>query len=420
MPRLVQLARRGLLVGSLGIVGLIGWSAVRVGMADHLHRSDPSAAVEWLPRHALAWQALAAAQIEEGEWEQAREHALAAVALRPLEPRAYRILGAAFEAEHRINEAIAAHRAAVSVAPNESRSHLWLAGRLLGQGAYREAMGHVDRALKAQPGLAVDALDPLIAGIEIAGFRSALIKVLGQRPSWRRVFIERLAGSERPTLQLDRFLRDLAAESPFEFDEIATWLARLEREQQWPSFVHHAQAHLETSNLSRAGEHLVDGSFAGPFRSQGFGWRMSRVGGALVAPSRPGGGGKGSGALSVRFMGQRMRFEHVAQLIVLEPGSYRLSGEARTQALRVRQGLRWSVRCFEDYRLLASSPPFLGTAEWSDWAVDIAVPPGCGAQWIRLEQIVDSPQDEWIGGVALFRDLSLKPMEVRQLPPAAN
>lgn len=420
MLRLVHLARHGLLVGSLGIIGLIGWSAVRVGMADHLHRSDPSAAIEWWPRHVLAWQALAAARIEVGEWEQAREHALAAVALRPLEPRAYRILGAAFEAEQRINEAIAAHRAAVSVAPNESRSHLWLAGRLLGQGAFPEAMGHVDRALKAQPGLAVDALDSLIAGIEIAGFRSALIKVLGQRPPWRRVFIERLAGSERPTPGIDLFLRELAGESPFEFDEIATWLARLEREQQWPSFVHHAKAQLETSNLSRAGEHLVDGSFAGPFRSQGLGWRMSRVGGALIALSRSGGGGKGTGALSVRFMGQRLRFEHVAQLVVLEPGSYRLTGEARTQDLRVRQGLRWSVRCFEDYRLLASSPPFLGSADWREWAVEVTVPPGCGAQWIRLEQIVDSPQDEWIGGVALFRGLSLKRTEAGQPPAAVN
>lgn len=395
-------------------VGIALWfasSAIRVGVSDHLVRSDPAAAAEWMARNPFAWQRLSAARLEQGDPGEARTHAYRAIALRPLEPRAYRLLGAALEAEGKLAEAAAAHRAAIGVAPNESRSHLWLAGQLLAAQDYPQALVHVDRALRAQPDLAESVLGPLLAGLHIPGFRESLTTLIADRPPWRRTLLVRLAGDEHPIEGVDRFMRAVASKSPFEFDEIAAWLARLEREQAWDSFVHHAGRLAAQPDGQVRDERLVDGSFAGPFRSQGFGWRISRAPGAVTASTRPTRRDARGTALSVRFNGQRMRFEHVAQLVVLEPGSYRFTGESMARMLRVRQGLRWSVRCFEDYRLIAEGPRLQGSTDWQAWSVVIDVPPDCRAQWVRLEQVVDSPQDEWIGGVVQYRGLSIRQLD---------
>lgn len=390
---------------------LVAYSAVRIGVSDHLVRSDPAAAVEWLDRNPFAWQNLSAASLERGDPTEARAHALRAIALRPLEPRSYRLLGASFEAEGKLAEAAAAHRAAIGVAPSEARSHLWLAGQLLAAREYPAALGHVDRALRAQPDLAETVLGPLLAGLDIPGFRDALTDLIASRPPWRRSLLVRLAGEDHPIQGVDEFMRAVASTSPFEFDEIATWLARLEREQAWAAFVHHAGGLAGQRDGGVPDERLVDGSFAGPFRSQGLGWRISRAPGAVTATTRPSRQDPERSALSVRFNGQRMRFEHVAQLVVLEPGQYRFAGEGMSQMLRVRQGLRWSVRCFEDYRSIAQTPPLTGSVDWKSWSVVIDVPSDCRAQWVRLEQIVDSPQDEWIGGLAQYRGLSIRRLE---------
>jgi len=118
-------------------------------------------------------------------------------------------------------------------------------------------------------------------------------------------------------------------------------------------------------------------------------------------------------ALHVVFDGQRVRFQHVLQYLMLDPGRYQLQGRVRPDNLRTARGLRWRLYCLsfgkpDESSLLAESTRFVGSDEWRLFTVDFTVPAkGCPAQRLRLELEGRAGLDFDVQGGIWFDDLSI-------------
>lgn len=388
--------------------------------ADAVVSGAPERALERVPDHPRALELAAARAFATGDTRAAEALAKAAIAGRPLEARPYRILAAIYEESGRLPEARAAHSAAIAVAPSDAVARLWLASRLLSEGRFVEALGHVDRGLRARPDFASAVLPVLADGLENAAFVDALVAKLGSKPPWRQAFFEeavRRAGTIEAVLPL---VEGLAGHSGLTDREVRFVVASFEGERRWEDL--RAAWQRLAMDPALADGFVVDGGFERDPHGFGLGWRLSRVPGAIVgfAPAR--GSADGGRALTVRFLDQRVPFQHVQQRLLLPPGRFQLSGEGRADGLRARHGLRWDLRCDERDEMLAQTPLLVGTQAWQPWRVDFEVPGGCPTQWLTLRLEAVGPSEQMVGGSVTFDGLSIERLgeEPRTRSPAVD
>lgn len=117
---------------------------------------------------------------------------------------------------------------------------------------------------------------------------------------------------------------------------------------------------------------IYDARFADPAAPPPFNWELSSSGLGL-AERRPG------GSLGVIFYGSQSG-ALARQLLVLKPGTYRLSMQI-AGAVPDPQALSWSVVCDKGKAPVAAFPvPKAGTYRWT-----FAVPSNCPAVWLQLE-----------------------------------
>ena len=146
----------------------------------------------------------------------------------------------------------------------------------------------------------------------------------------------------------------------------------------------------------RRGELLFDPGFSNPAPPPPFNWTLasSTVG---LAERQPG------GRLHVIFYGQEDG-TLASQLLVLEPGSYRLT--MRIDGGGPQRSLRWAVTCANAHSPLATAS--LNTTGKQPWT--FTVPAGCGAQRLELAgSSSDIPQqvEVTLSGLTLARMSSL-------------
>lgn len=390
---------------ALLLLAWIAWRVVTLGIADHLARRDPLAALSWRPRHPEA--ALAAARELAGPaGDRARAEELARESLRsyPLLGGGYRILA---ELASEPERAGSLYRVAAARAPRDIRSLAWLSDRALVAGDYRGAMELIDQILRVEPELFGRLFPALtrIAGVPAA--RHALAAVLREAPPWRVQFLVRMA-RHTPDLAAVGSVVELLREGSIGLaePELNAWLERLIAERQWSAAYFTWVHQLPAEYRNRIGN-VYDGGFERIPTNRGFDWRFERVAGARMDLAAIEGMG-GRQALRVAFEPRRVPFRHVRQLMALPPGKYRLQGRARPQALETERGLVWTVACAEGWTELAGSEPFSGTRPWREFAVDFEVPaPGCGAQWLTLRIPARIPAEQRIAGTAWFDDMQV-------------
>lgn len=373
--------------------------------ADAVATVQPERALALVPHHPRALEIAATQAIAGGDLASAEELAKLAIARRPLEGRAYRVLAAVYEQTGRVAEAYAAHRAAIAVSPNDAISRLWLASRSLEEAQYPEALGHIDRALRARPDLADTVFPVLSAGLGNPDFVAALVTNLAAAPPWRGAFIDQVIQEVAPLETVGLLIDRLADRGRLTERELRAWLGRLAHERRWDA-LSAAWERFVAPGL-RSSYALVDGGFERDPHGFGLGWLVSRVPGAQIgfAPAR--GSRNGGRALMVRFLDQRVPFAHVQQRLLLSEGRYRLSGEARAESLRARRGLVWEVRCDDRHEPLAIGPALSGTKPWHEWSVAFVVPHDCPSQWLTLRLLAIGPSEEMVGGMAAFDGLGI-------------
>lgn len=398
-PRVLVATGLAVMVSSL-LVPAWRWFA-----ADAVATVEPERALALVPHHPRALEVAATRALAGGDLASAEELAKLAIARRPLEGRSYRILAAVYEQTGRMPDAHAAHRAAIAVSPNDAISRLWVASRLLDEAQYPEALGHIDRALRARPDLADKVFPVLSAGLGNPDFVAALVTNLAGAPPWRGAYLDQIIREVAPLEAVDALIDRLAARSRLTERELRAWLGRLAHERRWDALS--AAWERFVAPGARSSYALVDGGFERDPHGFGLGWLVSRVPGAQVgfAPAR--GSRNGGRALVVRFLDQRVPFEHVQQRLLLPQGRYRLSGEARAESLRARRGLVWEVRCDDRNEPLANGPALSGSQSWHEWSVEFVVPRDCPSQWLTLRLLAWGPSEQMVGGVAAFDGLGI-------------
>jgi len=91
---------------------------------------------------------------------------------------------------------------------------------------------------------------------------------------------------------------------------------------------------------------VFDGSFEGVPTNEGFGWRVANDNG-LMTTFESIYGQIGNKALHVSFLEGIHRRVLVSQYLMLDPGSYRLSGKSRIENLSAGKGIFWSIQCLD-------------------------------------------------------------------------
>jgi tetratricopeptide (TPR) repeat protein len=376
-------------------------------VADAIVAQRPERALRLVPDHPQALELAAVRAFTAGDRASAEALAKAAIAHRPLEGRPFRILAALYEESGRVPEARAAHLAAIAVSPSDAIARLWIASRLLSDGRYDDALGHVDRALRARPDLSGSVFPVLTGGLGDPAFVEALVDALRASPPWREAFLAEVM-QRGPTLEtLSPLVEGLAGPGALPVREARLLLARLEQDRRWAD-LRSAWVRFVDPEADPP-DRVVDGGFERDPHGFGLGWRIARVPGAIVGYAPAQGSTDGGRALSVRFLDQRVPFEHVQQRLLLSEGRYRLSGQARADGLRARRGLAWAVRCDDRQEPLAVGPLVSGTRPWHDWAVEFAVPTGCTSQWLTLRLVAVGPSEQLVGGAAAFDGIEITP-----------
>jgi hypothetical protein len=163
---------------------------------------------------------------------------------------------------------------------------------------------------------------------------------------------------------------------------------------------------------------IFDGGFELPFGRTGFSWRTRDHKQLTIRRLRTF-GTEGSQSLMVRFGHFDERFRHVAQLLYLQAGAYRLEGSVRLDDLKTQGGVTWQLGCFNGAGgVLGESEAFSGNTSWRAFSFGFEVPSrDCDAQELRLVSAGEHGFELAIDGVVWFDGLSIRRVEQADAPP---
>lgn len=359
-----------------------------------------------------AREALAAGRLDHA-------HALAANVLSrdPTRADALEVLAEVAVARQDLASAEALHAQAAGRSRRAVASHAWLASHLGASGDVDGALAHVDLLLRSHLNLR-EALYPALAELlDTPGGIEALARRLGDGPAWRPALLRHLgreaAGSDA---LVALYARLDASPHPPTSTERQPLLQRLVAEgryrEAWLLFVNT----LDAAALAQLGN-LYNGSFELDSSGLPFDWQFGNVAGAIIeqVESIDDDGERGR-RLRIEFRNRRVAFNHVSQLLVLDPGTYRLEGRVRLESLANERGLQWVIHCAPAPRTeLLRSERFNGTRAWGRFGDEFSVPQeGCQAQWLRLQIPARIDSERQVSGRAWFDAMAIRRAQAGQ------
>lgn len=158
---------------------------------------------------------------------------------------------------------------------------------------------------------------------------------------------------------------------------------------------------------------IYNASFDQANLNAGFGWRTIKNPAFEIA-FMPTYGIEGPSAVKLLFRNKPIKFWHFYQLLILQPGAYKLTGRVREDGLQAVRGLQWQLRCKDKgtAKSIGKSEPFSGRSPWHSFAFDVKVPSeGCGLQELRLESASGQQMDFAMRGAIWFDALKIENVE---------
>ncbi len=391
------------------------WLVLVRGYADYLARPLPERALTLDSAQPEALVRSAESALRQGRADLALSLAQRALRTQPLEGRALRVLGAVAELSGDRDTANALMQAAAARAPRDSATQFWLAINALADRDLDRALAKLDRLVRVEPELQGDVF-PILATVATnpVGARAMAGYLIADSP-WRASFLSGLI-SQAGVADLRRLFRAIEAAggrlTDEEFDQFAM---RLWGARQWRSL----RAWIKHRSPGPSATLVHDGGFDGDGRGPFLGWSQRRVAGADTQIAANAGNGRT--ALRVSFHDRRVPYAHVEQALLLPPGRYRLSVQARPVDLKTALGIGWVLSCVENGKTLGQTESLLGSSDWRPTSAHFEVPENdCGGQTLVLKLAARIAAEQQAAGVIWFDDLSITPETVSVSPGAAE
>jgi hypothetical protein len=416
-PGAPQPARRPLpnFVGFVLTIAMVwlGGQFVTQGVSDHFLTSDPELAVLWRGDSADAVAALARQRLVSHDRDGAARLAGRALQLAPLNASALTTYGFAMDLLGRQPRADAAMFVAGRLGWRDLVTQIWLLRRMLLAGDIEAALNHADALMRRQDAVPAPLLAALTAAARDPRTTDALARHLALNPAWRTPFIVYLSAfAQPPATDVAHALLTRLAEGPTPptGDELAVYLRSLVAAREFEAA---AQAWRQLTHGVGQSGYVYDGDFERPPGQTPFDWTLSDDVGWTASVADAPSGGHGA-ALRVGYDGVSPP-KSVRQLLVLPPGSYRLSGQVYGEGDADPRALSWSVVCATSGRVLGGVPTPVAKDQWAAFAVVLSVPAqGCPAQWLALSA---TPGDFRTDITAWFDDIAVTPVAARPVNP---
>ncbi|MEO8671125.1 MAG: hypothetical protein ABI411_07400 [Tahibacter sp.] len=329
------------------------------------------------------------------------------MASRPTDGRIFRALGQLADADDASTESLM--RAALRLRPTDVDAHAWMVDRAASRGDFTDAVAHADAILRVAPAHAKSIFPILQHWMEDDSTVDAFVATFDKSPSWRLSFIEFIARSpnEKPLYPLARIIQALHnSPAAVGMDDARSVINRLVQRRDferayllWRSLL---PAQQNISNI------LYNGNFGTLPSGAAFDWTLHSAPGALASIDRD--GESHPKALHIRFDNRPVTEIGASQTLLLQPGSYRLTGRSRLDDLHSAQGLEWRILCLaETQQRIGTGPKLDGTKAWSDFEFDIDVPDlHCPAQRLQLATRALARTEQTVSGAVWFDQLAVE------------
>jgi hypothetical protein len=404
-PRLPNWAAFALAVALVWLGGQI----VRQGVSDNFLTDRSDLAVLWQGDSSDALAARARDLLKGRNAQGGARLAARALQRWPLNEPALTVYGLSMEQLGRPDAALAALSLSGQRGWRDVLAQMWLFRSDILAGRFATGLEHADALMRRQ-----DAPTPIILQIlTVAAHDPRAIGPLTERmaanPSWRERLIPFMARSTRPPSldAAEALLSRLAATSAPPTDvEVAAVLNALIEQGKYQ------QAEADWRRFEPAGAKdgglVKNGGFERAPGTTPFDWSINGGVGwtAAIGQGPPGEGG--ASALKIDYDGVS-KGETLQQLVVLAPGSYRLSGRFYDEGGAGAPQLAWTIICNGAGAPLAAAPAPTGPAGgWRPFSVDFSVPAAsCPAQQLRLKV---TPGDVRTDVAVWYDDLAIAPI----------
>ena len=367
---------------TVGLALIAAWFVVRVAFVDaYAVRQPATAATLWAGHPAVV---LTAGLEEVGEASLAGRtvdkalirRLLAASAKAPLAPEPFLVRGVEQQLASQERVAARAFLEARRRDPRSLAARYFLADHYLRTGQTRLGLGEISALTRLVP-QSLERIGPQLAAYaRIPGAAADVKAMLRQQPQLEPLLLNALAADARDS----RLALALWSGRSEEVDRgwqqrLVTTLADAGR------FDEAYQAWLRFNPAAPRRDELVDPEFTAE-ATPPFGWILASGPSGVAEP-------EGGGRLHILYYG-RDDMVLAGQLLMLKPGSYRLSMRIAGTSPTAK-ALAWRIQCLPDKRQLAKAS--VGSARAGVLVMDFIVPGGCGAQNLELEGVApDLPE----------------------------
>ena len=385
-------------------------TVIRFGAGEMLRVSNPALALWFDPSQSDARVTLALSRwlgnVDRGD--EAISEAREALADSPLSPGALTLLARVSEHDSDPAKAAALMQLASRVDQRSLDAQLWLLNQDVQNARIPEVLRRFDVLFRGQNADVADRLTSALAPVLTSeAYRPAFVAVLETVPTWRSHVLKRLAASASDLAGLGRLYASLSTvRNRLTEEELEPFLNRFVKEGRLDdAYIAWTQS-LPPERLSKL-DYLYNGRFQYTITNLPFDWVFAPVDGALARAEVE----NGRRILDVDFFGGRVAFQHVSHFLTLPPGSYRFSGQERSQNLQNDRGLWWRLACVGGTNATLGATELLtGETQWREFHVDFEVPKdNCPYQKLVLELPARAAlETEIIGGVS-YGNLEIKP-----------
>jgi len=399
----------------IGLALFLAWRIVATGLggfyADRMNAGDDDAmeqVLAWQPEHPEALRALAERVLPD-DAQAAQALLVRAYRANPANPRPLIILATQFATNGEIARADALMDIAARLAPVNPGVQKQLASYWARRNNMERSLKHLSTMMEASPSQRAAMRPVLLQIAEDPAMRGLLTPYALSPPAWWDGFF-RYAAINATALEPVRLLYKMRRQSGAEAltgPERAAYVGRLQKDGLITEAYLTWLAGLDKSQRKQLGP-LFNGGFELKLSNQRFGWQVGNNN-RVDMRTRPRPGALGNGAMHLNFRAVENRFGHLVQPLVLDAGTYRLTGETRTGIDFVTKGgLKWQVDCrLPARRRLGESERIVGADEWTQFSFKFIVSPSCRYQELRLVSAGTRAFELKISGDIWFDNLSI-------------